>query len=227
MTGRPTKNDRFFEIPIELRDGVDEGGAEVIHSRARVLLAEALEPAPHRPVTWPPPVNGYPRSIGEIYARILFHGRALQGLQEILELSPQRMAARITAAPSPDAWIVDPYRSRWITDPLVLDGAFQMASLWCYEIRGIVSLPTYCARYRQYRPRFPEKGVTALMTPREVTTHRLVADFLFADPEGEIVATMSGFEAVMDHQLMSVFKPGQAYPAPTRPEGSAGLTESA
>jgi hypothetical protein len=61
------------------------------------------------------------------------------------------MTARLTNAPEPAAWMQDPIRERWTADPMVLDGAFQMAIVWCFEQTGKVCLPSYARSYRQYR----------------------------------------------------------------------------
>ena len=100
----------------------------------------------------------------------------------------------------------DPLRSNWIADPLVLDSAFQMAIIWCFEERGLVSLPSYSAGYRQYRDNFPLDGVTAVFEVKEVTDHKIKGDFTFLDADDVVVARLTGFEAVMDASLSKAFK---------------------
>ena len=97
-------------------------------------------------------------------------------------------------------------RSKWIGDPLVLDSAFQMATIWCFEEAGLVSLPTYSASYRQYRNDFPETGVTAIFEINQTTDHKIVGDFTFLDSENVIVACLLGYEAVMYPSLSEAFQ---------------------
>ncbi len=162
MAGKAFKKGSTYEVPIELRDGIQEG-REVIHSNARAILSDSL-PTP-LPFQKPDHVNppAYMRRITEIYDKILFHGSALRGIEEIISHSSQGMVARVASAPDPEKWMTRPHRTRWIGDPLALDCAFQMASLWCYEETGSVSLPSYCASYRQYTRVFPGKGLTAVL----------------------------------------------------------------
>ena len=94
----------------------------------------------------------------EIYEKILFLGEELRGIREIMSCSAKGIIAKIISAPSPDRWMAEPLRSRWIGDPLVLDSAFQMVTVWSHEQKGMLSLPNYGAAYRQYRPSFPENG---------------------------------------------------------------------
>jgi len=115
------------------------------------------------------------------------------------------MVARIVAAPSPSKWMKEPLRSRWIGDPLVLDSAFQMAIVWCFEEKSVVSLPSYSASYRQYRRSFPPDGVTAVLEVDEVSRHKMKGNFTFLDSQGVVVARLTGYEAVMDASLSKAF----------------------
>ena len=97
-------------------------------------------------------------------------------------------------------------RSKWIGDPLVLDSAFQMATIWCFEQVGLVSLPTYSDSYRQYRSNFPETGITAIFEIKQATDYRIVGDFTFLDSKKVVVARLTGYEAVMYPSLSKTFQ---------------------
>ena len=206
MAGKIRKNGSNFEVDVEIRDGHAEG-KELIHYGAKAILTENLQPAPVYSKPAHLQSNGYSRSIDDIYAKILFHGSQLQGLQEILHLSSYGMVAKIVAAPPPEVWMSKPFRSTWIGDPMVLDSAFQMATIWCYEQFGMVSLPSYAARYRQYQARFPSEGVTAVLEVSGATGNKMQGDFTFVDSDDKIVARMIGYKAVMDESLFKAFKP--------------------
>jgi hypothetical protein len=90
----------------------------------------------------------------------------------------------------------------------VLDAAFQMATVWCYEQKGIVSLPSYCASYRQYRQRFPSDEVVAVLDVESVSNRKMRGNFTFLDSSMDVVATLVGYEAIMDPGLMRAFKCG-------------------
>jgi hypothetical protein len=94
-----------------------------------------------------------------------------------------------------------------------MDGAFQMASLWCHEQCGKVSLPSYFESYRQYCRRFPEGALEAILTIRRLARHKVSGDFFFLGPDQQVLATIRGFEAVMDDQLIQAFKPGRSFAA--------------
>jgi hypothetical protein len=81
-----------------------------------------------------------------------------------------------------------------------------MATIWCFEEVGMVSLPTYSASYRQYRNDFPETGVTAIFEIKQATDHKIVGDFTFLDSEDVVVARLLGYEAVMYPSLSKAFQ---------------------
>jgi hypothetical protein len=159
----------------------------------------------------------YNKNIEDIYDEILFHGFELRGIRKIVSCSTRGMVARLSAAPGPRQWMSSPLRDRWIADPLVLDSAFQMAIVldsafqmaivWCYEEKQTVSLPSSVTSYRQYRHQFPTEGVTAVLEASEITDHKMRGDFTFSDSNGEIVARLTGYQAIVDASLLKAFKP--------------------
>jgi len=205
MTGKARKKGSIFEVNVEIRDGI-KSGIEVIHTRAKAILTDKFSQPPILDISAYMDSKAYFRSMDEVYDKILFHGVALRGIKEIISCSSKGILARISSAPSPVKWMKEPLRSKWIGDPLVLDSAFQMAIIWCFEEMGVVSLPTYSASYRQYRNKFPSDGVTALLEVREVTKRKLKGDFTFLDLNNVVVAQLTGYEAAMDESLFKAFK---------------------
>jgi NAD(P)-dependent dehydrogenase (short-subunit alcohol dehydrogenase family)/acyl carrier protein len=208
MAAKPRRKDGVFEVEMEIRNGF-KGGQEMIHSRARAILND--RPLSPRTVTAGDITlageRPYPRSIDEIYDEILFHGRSLRGITEIVGISSAGIIARIAAAPDPAQWIAHPTRRQWVADPLVLDAAFQLAIVWCHEERQAVCLPSYCARYRQYCRQFPAEGVTVLLQITAVTARKMCGDFTFLDARNVVLAEMAGYEAIIDADLIRAFKP--------------------
>ncbi len=206
MAGKPRKKNGRFEVAVEIRDGVRDG-ADVIHSRARAILSS--QPAP--PPGDAPDLNRFssknPPDVDDIYEKILFHGASLRGIKRIRGISDAGMAADLASAPAPGKWMENPHRSRWVADPLVLDAAFQMAIVWCHARKGMLSLPSYSAAYRQYCRRFPREGVAAVLEVREAADRKMVGDITFLDGGGTVIARLTGYEAIMDPLLFRAFKP--------------------
>ncbi len=204
MAANPKRRDNLYEVNVEVRDGKLDGTCQ-IHSSATALLADRFPSPPPFEENGHFKSTAYPRSLNEVYEHILFHGDALRGIKKIIRLSDKGLTAEVLSAPSPDQWLREPMRSRWIADPLVMDCAFQMAIIWCYEHQRMVSLPSYAASYRQYRDRFPKRGVKAVLDVISATDRKLTADFTFLDDEKQVIACMTGYEAVMDQSLFKAF----------------------
>jgi hypothetical protein len=207
MAGKAVKQGDLFLADVEVRDGVQEG-REVVHYRAKAVLCRhpfAAE-APEVGIPSFADESAYHRSAEEIYRDFLFHGVHLQGIRRVIGFSSQGMRAELSPAPDPARWMTDPPFDRWILDPLVLDSAFQMSIVWSMEQLGQPCLPSYAASYRQYRDRFPENGVVAVMEVKESARSRMKGDFHFLDADGGLIARLSGYEAVMDPGLNRSFR---------------------
>ena len=212
LAGKARREGAVYKVDVEIRNG-QQNNMELIHSRATAVLTDDHKEPPA--FNRPPELGSkpYARSIDEVYEKILFHGLELRGIQEIIGYSPCGMVARVSTAPAPIKWIKEPFRSRWIGDPLVLDAAFQMAIIWCFEERSVVSLPSYTAKYRQYRNTFPSDGITAVLEIKEVSDHKMKGDFTFLDAEDIVVARLTGYEAVMDASLSRAFNNSKSHAA--------------
>ena len=206
LTGKPKKKGDFFEVEVELRDA-DMAGQDIIHSKARAVLSDRLIAAPDYQVSTNMVAKAYTKKMDEVYDGILFHGPQLHGIRRIISCSSRGMAAHISTAPAPAQWMAAPLRNSWIADPLVLDGAFQMATVWCFEEKGTVSLPSYVESYRQYCHEFPSDAVKVVLEVKEATNRKMRGDFTFLDSDDVILASLTGYEAVMDASLIKAFKP--------------------
>ncbi|NNL78631.1 MAG: SDR family NAD(P)-dependent oxidoreductase [Desulfobacterales bacterium] len=206
LTGKLIKNDEFYEIAVELGDGKKEG-IDIIHARASAILSDRMPSAPEYQFPKAMVAGAYTRNIEDVYDKILFHGSQLHGIHKIISCSSRGMVAHILPAPSPGEWLATPLRNQWIADPLVLDSAFQMATVWCFEEKGVVSLPSYGASYRQYRQRFPSDRFTVILEVKDATNRKMRGDFTFLDANDDIVARLTGYEAIMDASLLKAFKP--------------------
>jgi acyl transferase domain-containing protein/NAD(P)-dependent dehydrogenase (short-subunit alcohol dehydrogenase family) len=198
LAGPATSHDGFEVIPVELRSG------NVLHARASIILASHLPTATaaEAPVADQP----YSCSNDAIYTDgRLFHGPDLQAIKSIQGWSDEGMIAESAAAPASAAWMRQPLRSGWLADPLALDAAFQLMILWCFETRGIGSLPTSAASYRQYARTFPQAGTRIHICVLDATDHTVTAAIEFLDHAGKLLARMDGYECVMDATLESAF----------------------
>jgi hypothetical protein len=182
-------------------------GKEVTHSRAAIVLADRLPDAPSAGNALH--IGPAPLSVDEVYDDVLFHGPDLRAIERIDGMSDAGLVALVRTAPPPGAWMDAPVRGAWQADPLALDAAFQLLSVWSRQKHQAVSLPCFAGRYRQYRRQFPADGVlvTARITTDTGATAR--ADVEFIDADGRLVASLTDAEHVIDPSLNEAFRRGR------------------
>lgn len=211
FAGKAQKRDGvLFHVPVELR-GRRKDGKDVLHSRAEVVLAAEL-PRPPSP-TPPPPTDPYPHPLDEIYRYFLFHGPDLHAVERIDGVGEAAVVGTAYPAPTPAEWMSAPPRGQWLTDPLVIDAAFQMMILWSFAQHGAGNLPSFAGRYRQFRRAFPAGPckVVARVTRDNGTYARADIDILDA-ADGSLVARFQDFECVIDPALNQSFRRNQLAP---------------
>ena len=199
LAGRAEKRESFHLVPVELHSMGKNG--QVLHARAEIVLATRL-PEGIRSITELPATPYEPRN-GKMYDRErLFHGPDLHGIEQVDSCSAKGIAAMVKGAPAPASWIRQPLRSVWLTDPLVIDSAFQLMILWSFERFGAGSLPCFAGRYRQFHEAFPREGVQVVIRVTAEREHGATADMEFLDRHtGKLVARLEGYECVIDPSL--------------------------
>jgi NAD(P)-dependent dehydrogenase (short-subunit alcohol dehydrogenase family) len=190
-------------VPVAMH-GVLESGREIIHARGEVRIAERHFPGER--VLGAPGASPVAIDRDEIYRQVLFHGPAMQAIQQLEGCDNHSIAAWVSTAPPPADWIDRPRRQSWLTDPLAIDAAFQVLVLWTRQRLGANSLPTALGSYRQFRRAFPAEGVRVLAAVRQFSDHRAVADIEFLDSKGQAVARIESYECVIDTSLNQAFR---------------------
>ena len=204
LAGRAVRDGLLYRVPVELR-GELAGSKSVLHARGEVLLGDRLA----TPETPPMPLGdlpSYQRSTHSVYHNVLFHGPDLHGLEQIDSCALEGILATARTAPKPSAWMQRPLRQSWLTDPLVIDCAFQLMVLWCHENAGGASLPTALGRFRQFRRDFPGPRIQIVARVERPSESRATADLDFLDTEGNLVARIEGYECVIDGSLHAKFR---------------------
>jgi acyl transferase domain-containing protein/NADP-dependent 3-hydroxy acid dehydrogenase YdfG len=200
--GKAVRNGREFRVAVEM-GGTLAGGRKAAFARASIVLAEHYPSGSPRLFHRTTPA--YPRGRGDIYASLLFHGPAMQGITRVDGCNPHGISGWASVAPLPAEWIARATRGTWLFDPLAIDCGFQLLVLWCRNQLGSNSLPTGLRGYRQFRTRFPAEGVRIVAEIREAIETRAVADIEFLDSEDDLVARLEGYECVIDRSLNEAF----------------------
>jgi acyl carrier protein len=199
------------EVPVRREDGslaitmmiASEDGAKTLrHVRTTILLAERFAEAPQPSLGTPG--EAYSKPMDEVY-RMLFHGKMLQGIEEIATYSDEGLTARIQPAPNAEKWWREPLRGNWLCDPMFMDGAFQTMVLWCIERFGVPSLPSSVASLRMFG-RFPKEPVAFTVRITGIRGQLVDAAMEFVDASGKLVARLDGYTCVMDNALNHAFR---------------------
>ena len=205
MTGKAFKSGGVHVVPVEL-SGMTAKGQQLVHSRARVVLAASLPEG--KPAMARPELQAYSRTIEETYRPDrLFHGPDFHGIREVIGCSGDGIASVVRPAPLPTEWIRQPLRNSWLADPLALDSSFQLMILWSFERYKSGSLPVFAGRYRQYRDRFPESGAEIRIRITRQSASKAAAEIDFVDPgSGALIARIEDYECVIDASLNASFQ---------------------
>ncbi len=207
MAGKAKRQEAFYQVPVELVSLQPEGRTQ-LHARAEIVLANRL-PEGLRTIKELPNAP-YSQSNAVYDQPYLFHGPDLHGIELVSSCSDKGISAMVKAAPQPSGWIKSPLRSHWLTDPLVMDSAFQMMILWSFERFGAGSLPSFAARYRQFHETFPKEGAQVLIRVTAAQSHSATADIEFVErTSGKLIARLEGYECVIDGSLAQAFKRNQ------------------
>ncbi len=203
MVGEAAKEGKTYRVPAELQS-LDETGKLTRHASAEFILVSQL-PDDERAID-ERSLRLMPYAGSDIYQKFLFHGKDLRGIQQIEGCSADGIAASVQAAPTPSAWMSHPLRQHWLTDPLMLDGAFQLLIVWSFVNDQCGSLPSTVGQYRQFVSKFPVDGgrIAAQIVRHE--RHRAVADIEFYDRNGGLLARIEGYECALDASLNAAFR---------------------
>jgi acyl transferase domain-containing protein/NAD(P)-dependent dehydrogenase (short-subunit alcohol dehydrogenase family) len=207
MAGKAKRQDAFYTVPVELVSSLGEG-RNLLHARAEIVLANRL-PEGIRTIK-DLPATPYNLSTAIYDQPYLFHGPDLHGIEQVTTCSDKGITALVKASPQPATWIKMPLRSNWLTDPLVIDSAFQMMILWSFERFGAGSLPSFAGRFRQFHESFPKDGAQVVIRITSAQSHSAIADIEFLDrSNGKLIARLEGYECVIDASLQQAFQRNQ------------------
>jgi acyl transferase domain-containing protein/NADP-dependent 3-hydroxy acid dehydrogenase YdfG len=132
---------------------------------------------------------------------VLFHGPKFRVISSIGAISDQGAVARMLDSHSvgwhtPGAGGSNPPLDGgfWLTDPAAIDGALQLALLWCERALGGSSLPTAIEAVRTWRASALDEPINCTLVGRQASGKRSVSDVLMFDGAGSPVAELIGIE---------------------------------
>ncbi len=203
-TGKCQRRDGLLFAPAEL---VSQTGS-LKHAQAQVVLSDTLPEPPVLSQAAFMDLTPCALTPQTAYETVLFHKGSLQSIVEIKGISPKGIEVIALPGRHLEEWYTMPASETWAVDPLMLDTAFQTAILWLHETRGQVCLPAFFANLRIYRSYAARSGnIRVLFTVNNETRHTIQGYFTFLDDTDTVIASMMGFEGVIDSALKEKFHP--------------------
>ena len=180
-----------------LVDQVSNGDGAVLRLELRSLsgtrhyCAKARMAAPQVPLAIlgrSSPLDSTESWQGPVYGDVLFHGPALQVIEDVTGVSDQGIAAQLLGTAG-RGWREEP----WHTDVAAMDGGLQLALLWAQRMLGGSSLPTAVGSYRG-TGELPVGPIQAVLKGRVVGKSKTVSDIVFTTSDGRPIARLEGVE---------------------------------
>jgi len=204
--GKCTPQESGFATPGTLTS-LDNEKNSLKHASSVNILKNCLPKPPMLSKAAFMDLRPYSMSVEQAYKKVLFHGKSLQSITTINGVSDKGIEVITQLAPKPGQWFKKPHGKRWVLDPMMLDAAFQAAILWSHEARKQVCLPSYMANLRLYASHEKLKGkIRILFTVNEETQHKIKGYFTFLNESQIVVASITGFEAIVAPSLVEKFK---------------------
>ncbi len=174
------------------------------HYRAEITLKQTLPDAPLYPAF--DGAETGPILNTELYQNgTLFHGPCFQGVERVLNISPQKVTMRC-ALPEISPAQQGQFQVRHF-NPFIADGQFQSLVIWARHFHQAGSLPLQAGRGEQYRPiPFGETSYVS-MEVKSSSDSKLVADIITHDAGGLVYARVLDAEVTISKQLNHLFVP--------------------
>ncbi len=189
-----------------------DSGRQTVHATAQVLLQPGLPEPPVLSKAAFMDLKPYGMSVRNAYEKVLFHDKGLQCITSVNGVSSKGIEVIADLAPGTDQWYAAPHNDRWTIDPMMLDAAFQAAILWTYETRQQVCLPGFFSNLRVYSSYEHHTGpVRILFTVNHQARNKIQGYFTFLNDADVPIASIMGFEAVIDPGLMEKFHPAPLF----------------
>ena len=202
LSGKPEKQNGTHLVHVTLCSG---DNSEVMHAKGVVRLGTKFEEPASEIAS--EELGAYSKLISEVYnGKLLFHGETFQGIEAVDGCSDAGIDVSVHAASEPTQWLTNPLRKKWLSDPLVMDCAFQAMILWAFEAYQAGSLPVSFKRFTQFQSSWPEGMVQVRTRIAQHSAHKATAFIEFVHENSKkLLARIEGYECVIDSSLNEAF----------------------
>jgi acyl transferase domain-containing protein/NAD(P)-dependent dehydrogenase (short-subunit alcohol dehydrogenase family)/acyl carrier protein len=184
-----SQNTSHMEVSVKLLDG-DTGrhcyGARVDLSTSRTATPNAAtEPLSN--------LQAFPMSVENAYERWLFHGPVFQTIEEIQGVT-QDVIVGVLKPSSPQSCLACASAGKWLVDPVIVDGAFQLTLLFARLQTDMTPLPARFGILRLYSELTGSDVRCVIRARFSVGGQHLETDTTFLSPRGEVIGVLENAE---------------------------------
>lgn len=140
-------------------------------------------------------------------SKVLFHGPGFQGVQRILNISSKGLTTECRTNIFPREWMGQ-FQTKGF-DPILADIHLQSLLIWAHFQKGTTGLPLQIGSGTQYQKALPGEITYATMRVKNVTPHKLVADVISHDKDGNIFSEVIDAEITLNDRLTELFQKNQ------------------
>jgi len=184
-----SQNTSRVEVSVKLLDG-DTGrqcyGARVELSTSRTAIPnDATKPLSD--------LQAFPMSVENAYERWLFHGPVFQTIEEIQGVT-ENVIVGVLKPSSPQSCLARARSGKWLVDPVIVDGAFQLTLLFARLQTDMTPLPARFGILRLYSELTGSNVRCVIRARFSAGGQHLETHTTFLSPSGEVIGVLEDAE---------------------------------
>jgi hypothetical protein len=148
--------------------------------------------------------TAYEYSREDIYRDLLFHGRDLEGIKQVLGCDEKGLSVELKCAPSPRLWQKSTLWDQWILDPLVADALLQSLVLWSRQNHGAPCLPVGIEKWEIFAEELGD-SVVAHLEIISVKHQKLTASIEIFSHDGVLLSRADGVAMMIEPSLQQAY----------------------
>lgn len=183
-----------------LAEMCDAARPELSYYRAEIEMAGALAAPPPFVVQTFGELNPFETSVAEAYDKWLFHGPLFQAIRSI-ECNGERGICGIVETIPPSRCLSSHTDSPWITHPIVVDCAMQLALIHMRTRYDVTPLPTRFSHYRLFDTRVLPRYTCWAEVDVHADHSLIYVNAFLLDDRGRTAAFLEGLECPYSKEL--------------------------
>jgi len=185
-----------FNASVEIRSVGEKGQP---HYRASLRLTDAAPRTEARGVLIDP--GPAPLTARQAYREVLFHGPCLQAVHHLVGLDSTGIVADVVASAPHELLRRAGPQDHWLFDPVLLDAAAQLASLWSVVHSDSMALPNRFAMVRRFTGAGPARKLILRIAAETRSSPLVRAEVFVVDDAGRLVFAIGEMESTASQAL--------------------------